>query len=114
MSARYWFAVATALVLGASASAAPIGGDVAPACDRVCMTGIVDRYLAALVRHDPSGLPLNRDVKFTENTANSPHSPTNACAVKTAARPRTMQNRSRGRFRSALSRPTTQWPISAR
>jgi hypothetical protein len=46
MSARYWFAVATALVLGASASAAPIGGGVAPACDRVCMTGIVDRYLA--------------------------------------------------------------------
>jgi hypothetical protein len=69
MSARYRFAVATALALGASASAAPIGGDVAPACDRVCMTGIVDRYLAALVRHDPAGLPLNRDVKFTENTA---------------------------------------------
>jgi hypothetical protein len=33
------------------------------------MTGIVDRYLAALVRHDATGLPLNRDVKFTENTA---------------------------------------------
>jgi hypothetical protein len=33
------------------------------------MTGILDRYLAALVRHDPAGLPLNRDVKFTENTA---------------------------------------------
>jgi len=33
------------------------------------MTRIVDRYLAALVRHDPAGLPLNRDVKFTENTA---------------------------------------------
>jgi hypothetical protein len=33
------------------------------------MTGIVDRYLAALVRHDPTGLPLDRDVKFTENTA---------------------------------------------
>jgi hypothetical protein len=73
MSARYWFAVAAALALSASASAsasaAPIGGDVAPACDRVCMTGLVDRYLAALVRHDPAGLPLNRDVKFTENTA---------------------------------------------
>jgi hypothetical protein len=33
------------------------------------MTGMVDRYLAALVRHDPKGLPLNRDVKFTENAA---------------------------------------------
>src|SRR6185436_7924118 len=30
---------------------------------------IVDRYLGALVRHDPTGLPLNRDVKFTENAA---------------------------------------------
>ncbi len=69
MSHRYWFAVAASLVLGGSASAAPIGGAVAPACDRACMTGLVDRYLAALVRHDPAGLPLNRDVKFTENSA---------------------------------------------
>ncbi len=69
MSRRYWFAVATALVLATSASAAPIGSGVAPACDRACMTGIVDRYLAAVVRHDPAGLPLNRDVKFTENGA---------------------------------------------
>jgi len=33
------------------------------------MTGLVDRYLEALVRHDATGLPLNRDVRFTENTA---------------------------------------------
>lgn len=69
MSQRHWLAIATALLLSASASAAQIGGGVTPACDRACMTGIVDRYLAALVRHDPAGLPLNRDVKFTENTA---------------------------------------------
>lgn len=69
MSHRYWFAVVTTLVLSASASASPIGGAVTPLCDRGCMTGMVDRYLAALVRHDPAGLPLNRDVKFTENTA---------------------------------------------
>jgi hypothetical protein len=69
MSHRYWLAVAAAFVLGTSASAAPIGGAVTPACDRACMTGMVDRYLAALVRHDPAGLPLNRDVKFTENAA---------------------------------------------
>ncbi len=69
MSHRYWFAVAAALVLGGSASAAPIGGAVQPPCDRACMTSLVDRYLAALVRHDAAGLPLNRDVKFTENSA---------------------------------------------
>jgi hypothetical protein len=70
MSYRVWLVAATALLLHASASAAvPAGGAVQPVCDRTCMTGMVDHYLAALVRHDPTGLPLNRDVKFTENTA---------------------------------------------
>jgi len=72
MSYRIGFAAAAAWVLCAATSAfaaVPAGGAVQPVCDRVCMTGMVDRYLAALVRHDPTGLPLNRDVKFTENTA---------------------------------------------
>jgi hypothetical protein len=69
MSLRYAVAAAAVLAFSAPLSAAPVGGGVAPACDRSCMTGIVDRYLAALVRHDPTGLPLNRDVRFTENTA---------------------------------------------
>jgi len=73
MSHRRWFAAAATatflLLLLSSTPAAPVGGGVAPPCDRACMMGIVDRYLAALVRHDPGGLPLNRDVKFTENTA---------------------------------------------
>ncbi len=38
-------------------------------CDSACMTAITDQYLAALVKHDPSGLPLSRGVRFTENTA---------------------------------------------
>jgi len=33
------------------------------------MTGLVDRYLAAMVKHDPSGLPLATGVRNTENTA---------------------------------------------
>jgi len=33
------------------------------------MTGLVDRYLAAMVTHDPSGLPLAKGVRYTENTA---------------------------------------------
>jgi len=36
-------------------------------CDRACLNGFVDRYLAALVSHDPSGLPLAKAVKYTEN-----------------------------------------------
>jgi hypothetical protein len=36
-------------------------------CDRACLNGIVDQYLAALVAHDPSHLPLAKTVKFTED-----------------------------------------------
>ncbi|MGO9094342.1 MAG: hypothetical protein ACLQGV_03895 [Bryobacteraceae bacterium] len=44
----------------------------APTCDRACLVAIVDQYLAALVKHDPSGLPLAAPFKFTENTATIP------------------------------------------
>jgi len=36
-------------------------------CDRACLNGFIDQYLAALVAHDPSKLPLSRNVKFTED-----------------------------------------------
>jgi len=38
-------------------------------CDRACLTGLVDQYLAAMVAHDPSKLPLAKGVKFTEDGA---------------------------------------------
>jgi len=41
----------------------------APACDRDCLKGVVDSYLAALVAHDPSQAPMAADVKFVENLA---------------------------------------------
>ncbi len=59
----------TSLAFGATPANTPFGSAATPPCDRACMTAIADRYLAALVRHDPAGLPLNRDVKFTENAA---------------------------------------------
>jgi len=37
------------------------------ACDRACLEGFVDRYLDALVKHDPSTVPLSASVRFTEN-----------------------------------------------
>lgn len=37
-------------------------------CDRDCLLDIADRYLAALVAHDPSAAPLADSVRFTENT----------------------------------------------
>ena len=63
------FAVmAAAAVLG---SAAPAAADPAPvgpvACDRACLQGMVDQYLAAVVAHDPSRLPLAPGVRYTED-----------------------------------------------
>jgi hypothetical protein len=37
-------------------------------CDRGCLIAIADRYLAALVAHDPAAAPLADDLRFTENT----------------------------------------------
>ena len=42
------------------------------ACDRACLQGFVNRYLDALVAHDPSRLPIAKSVKYTENTAQMP------------------------------------------
>jgi hypothetical protein len=36
-------------------------------CDRRCLEGLIDQYLAAVVAHDPKKLPLAADVKYTEN-----------------------------------------------
>jgi hypothetical protein len=49
------------LIAGRLASAAD-----AP-CDRACLKGFVDQYLAALVAHDPSKLPVTATARYTEN-----------------------------------------------
>ena len=36
-------------------------------CDRACLEKVINQYLAALVAHDPKGLPLSKDVMYTEN-----------------------------------------------
>ena len=55
--------VAILLMVPVEASTGPIPLN----CNRACLEGVVDQYLAALVKHDPSGLPLSKDVKYTEN-----------------------------------------------
>jgi len=37
------------------------------ACDRACLEGLADRYLDAVVAHDPSKAPIAKNAKFTEN-----------------------------------------------
>lgn len=41
-------------------------------CTRACLVDLMDRYLAALPKHDPSGLPLAKNVKLVENTQPTP------------------------------------------
>jgi len=41
-------------------------------CDRACLEGIADQYLAAMVAHDASQAPLAEDFIFTENTIKLP------------------------------------------
>jgi hypothetical protein len=49
--------------MGLRASTGPIPLN----CNRACLEGVVDQYLAAVVAHDPKRLPLSKDVKYTEN-----------------------------------------------
>ena len=36
-------------------------------CDRDCLNDLMDTYLAALVAHDPSAVPLAPNITFVEN-----------------------------------------------
>jgi hypothetical protein len=49
---------------GLSIACAQEGGS---ACTRDGLKGVVDQYLAALAAHNPSGVPLDGKVRFTEN-----------------------------------------------
>ncbi len=64
MRARIFAAMAAAIVLSGIPGQPGWASDV---CDRACLTGLVDQYLAALAAHDPGRLPLARVVRFTEN-----------------------------------------------
>ena len=56
-----WFAALGLLI------AAPSSVAQDRACDRACLTSLLDRYVDALVAREPSRLPLASTVKFTEN-----------------------------------------------
>ena len=61
---KHWTAAAVLFAAFAGTSFAELKH-----CDRACMIALTNQYLAALVKHDPSGLPLSKGVRFTENTA---------------------------------------------
>jgi hypothetical protein len=45
---------------------------VKPACDRACLEKYIDRYMDAMLAHDPSPALFARDCKFTENGVRLP------------------------------------------
>lgn len=46
--------------------------NAAQTCDRECLVALMKNYLAALVAHNPSAVPFDQYVKFTQNTAAIP------------------------------------------
>ena len=41
-------------------------------CDRACLVALMDQYLAAVVKHNPAGVPIASDVKLVENLNATP------------------------------------------
>jgi hypothetical protein len=62
-AARVLAALVSAFALGFSHSAAAAG-----ACDRACLTGLINTYVEALVARDHSRLPLAEKVRVTEDS----------------------------------------------
>jgi hypothetical protein len=57
------------LISSGTLFAAPQAKKLPAKCDRACLTGAVNSYLAALVAHDPSQVPLAANLEFVENAA---------------------------------------------
>jgi hypothetical protein len=54
-------------LLGLLPAAQPLALASSRDCDRGCLEGFVDRYLDAMLAHDPGRLPFAPEAKFTEN-----------------------------------------------
>ena len=64
--------IRSALALLALALAGPAPGAESSACDRACLNGIVEQYLAAMLAHDPSKAPIAAGTRYTENGVELP------------------------------------------
>jgi hypothetical protein len=71
-SRRFALIAALAIAAGASSVAERAAGAAPVACDRACLEGFVDRYIEALVAHDPTKIPVATDVRFVENGVQLP------------------------------------------
>ena len=55
--------------VGVSAQEPPWDPANVKSCDRACLVAIMDRYVDAMIKQDRSGLPLEPELRITENTA---------------------------------------------
>jgi len=55
------------VALSALMTATPLAAQSSDRCDRACLEQLLDRYVDALVAHDPSSVPAAHTVTFTEN-----------------------------------------------
>jgi len=53
-------------------AAPPVAKAADASCDRACLDGFVDQYMAALVAHDPARLPLTKTARYSENGVTLP------------------------------------------
>jgi hypothetical protein len=71
MRTKFPRALLACVAVGALATASAQQKYPAPrpgaACDRACLNALVDSYLAALVAHDPSRVPIAANAKLVEN-----------------------------------------------
>ena len=65
MRLRIFFSAASILIAGQFVAATASGQG--SQCNRSCLEGFVDRYLDAVVAHDPSTLAFAADLRFSEN-----------------------------------------------
>jgi hypothetical protein len=68
---RFRFAAAIVVLAVASAGSGQArqakGHEVTPSCDKACLEAMADRYMDALVAHDPGRVPWASSVRFSEN-----------------------------------------------
>jgi hypothetical protein len=60
--------VSGATLFAGATLAAPAAKKLPAKCDKACLTSLVNDYIAALVAHNPSQVPLASNVEFVENT----------------------------------------------
>jgi hypothetical protein len=78
---------AAALLAAGCASTGEGSPKTAAGCDRSCLKGHIDGYIAAMLAHDPKRLPLAATARFTEDTTEKQPQDSALWKSATAVRP---------------------------